>query len=82
MKYELFSRVALAVDVPEYGLLKGDLVTVVEILPANPGHANGYLVEIVSVTGQTLDVIGLHETQLTPLRPNAIPNMREFAEAA
>lgn len=82
MKFELFSQVALAEDVPEYGLRLGDIVTIVELMPANDHHATGYIVEIFSVTGRTLDVIGLLESQLEPLRPNAIPSMREYAEAA
>ncbi len=82
MDFKLFSRVALAVDVPEYGLLRGDLVTIVEILPATEHHPAGYLVEINDVLGNTLDVVGLLENQLTMLRFNNIPAMREMAVAA
>ncbi len=82
MKFELFSQVALTEDVVEHGLRSGDIVTIVELMPANVHHPAGYIVEIFSVTGQTLDVVGLLESQLGPLHPNAIPSMREFAEAA
>ena len=82
MKFALFSRVALAEDVPEHGLLRGDIVTIVEALPANANHLSGYIVEVFSVTGETLDVFGLFETQLMPLRADAIPSIRELAEAA
>lgn len=82
MKFEPFARVALAEDIPEHGLCRGDMVTVVESLPANNAHPDGYLVEVFNVIGETLDVIGLHETQLMPLRADAVPAMRELAEAA
>ena len=82
MKFELFTRVALTEDVPEHGLRRGDIVTIVELLPASVHHPAGYVVEVFSVTGQTLDVIGLLETQLMSLRADAVPTMRELARAA
>lgn len=82
MKFELFSRVALAEDIPEHSLRSGDIVTIVELLPANIHHQAGYIVEVFSVTGNTLDVVSLLESQLKPLRPDAIPSMREFADVA
>ncbi|MDO8368952.1 MAG: DUF4926 domain-containing protein [Saprospiraceae bacterium] len=82
MKFELFSRVAIAEDLPEHNLKRGDIVTIVEVLPANALHLSGYIVEVFSVTGETLDVVGLLETQLMPLRADAVPAMRELAVAA
>ena len=81
MKFELFSQGALVEDVPEHGLRLGDLVTIVELLPATGHHPAGYIVGVFSVTGQTLDVVSLPESQLKLLRPTAIPSMREFAKA-
>lgn len=82
MKFEPFTRVALAEDLPEHGLRRGDIVTIVECLPASIHHPVGYIVEVFSVTGQTLDVIGLLEGQLMALRADAVPAMRELAVAA
>lgn len=82
MKFELFTRVALTEDVPEHGLRRGDIVTIVELLPATAHHSAGYVVEVFSVTGQTLDVVGLLEAQVMPLRADAVPAMRELARAA
>jgi len=77
MKFELFSRAALATDLPAYSLKSGDLVTIVECLPATKNHGNGYVVEVFDVLGNTLHVIALHEHQLQSLKPNAVPAMRE-----
>lgn len=82
MKFELFTRAAVAKDLPKLGLQRGDLVTIVEYLPANNSHPAGYVVEVFSVTGESLDVLSLAENQLMPLRADAIPAMRELAEAA
>jgi hypothetical protein len=79
MKFELYKLVALAVDVPEYELKKGDLVTIVEFLASNGHHPNGYVVEISDVLGNTLDVATLYEHQLTALLPRAMFSMREVA---
>lgn len=73
---------AVAEDLPAHGLQQGDLVTIVDFLAANNHHPAGYVVEIFSVTGETLDVVSLAEHQLMPLRADAIPTMREFATAA
>lgn len=79
MPFELFSQAALAEDLPDYTLQKGDLVTVVEHLPANGQHAEGYVVEVFDVLGNTLHVLSVHANQLQALKPNAIPFMREVA---
>lgn len=81
MKYELFSRAALATDLPDYELKSGDLVTIVECLPANGQHGDGYVVEVFDVLGNTLHVIALAEEQLQALKPKAVPTMREAIAA-
>jgi hypothetical protein len=81
MKFELYKLVALSVDVPEYQLRKGDIVTTVDFLTANDHHPNGYVAEITDVLGDTLDVATLYEHQLTALLPRALFSMREAAVA-
>jgi hypothetical protein len=77
MKYALFSRVALLEDIPDFQLKAGDLVTIVDYLPANEFHGNGYVVEVFDVLGETLGVLTVDENQLQSLQPHAIPSMRE-----
>lgn len=79
MQFEIFTQAALAEDLPDYQLRKGDLVTVVEYLPKNEYHEEGYIVEVFDVLGKTLYVIALKINQLQALKPNAIPAMREPA---
>jgi len=81
MKFELYSTVALAEDLHEKKLKKGDLVTIVEYLPANESHPEGYVVEVSDVLGRTICVVALGKNQLQSLVPNAIPSMRMPAAA-
>ena len=75
MKYELFSRVALTEDLPEYKLCRGDVATIVEHHPILDGE-DGYSLEVFNATGETIAVITVAESQITPLRSNTILNTR------
>ncbi|MEG3436964.1 DUF4926 domain-containing protein [Pannus brasiliensis CCIBt3594] len=45
MKFPVFTRVALTEDIPEYGLRKGAIGTIVESYPMSPDGENGYSLE-------------------------------------
>lgn len=45
MKYPLFTQVALREDIPEYGLKKGSVATIVEYYPMPEGEEDGYSLE-------------------------------------
>lgn len=44
--------VALLVDVPEKGLRRGEVGTVIEVFGANEHHPAGYLIEFVAESGE------------------------------
>ena len=48
MRYELFEEVVLTKDIPEKGLKRDDVATVVEHHPVSDGE-DGYSLEIFSV---------------------------------
>lgn len=81
MKFELNSTAALAEDLLEKNLNKGDLVTIIDYLPANESHPEGYVAEVSDVLGNTICVLALQEKQLQSLIPNAVPSMRTPAAA-
>ena len=64
MKFELFSRVALARDVPSYHLKKGDVARVVEYLD---DPEPGYALEVFDALGETIDVFSVPEDYLEPI---------------
>jgi hypothetical protein len=45
MKFKLFSQVCLTEDIPEYGLEKGSIGTIVEYYPRAESEEDGYSLE-------------------------------------
>ncbi|HEY3876886.1 MAG TPA: DUF4926 domain-containing protein [Candidatus Kapabacteria bacterium] len=80
MKFELFKRVALAVDMPQYHLKKGDVATVVDALIAEDTGEQGYALEIFNAVGDTINVIDAAESELEPLRSDEILHARHLVE--
>lgn len=64
MKHELFSHVILTQDLPEAGLFRGDLATVVEQYPGAAGQESGYELEVFNAVGDTVAVVSVRESQV------------------
>ena len=79
MKFEMFSRVVLKTDVPEHGLRRGDLATIVDFHPGVPGQEPGYSLEVFNAVGDTVAVIALGESQIETLREDEILCARVLA---
>ena len=62
--------VILTVDLPEHGLEKGDVGTVVLV-----HRTGGYEVEFITLSGETLAVVSLSSEQVRPI------GRREIAQA-
>jgi len=83
MKFPLYSRVALAVDLPAEGIRRGDVATVVEHHASpGPGREPGYSLEVFNAIGETLAVVTLPESGLEPLRRDEILSVRNLATHA
>ncbi|MBE9159587.1 DUF4926 domain-containing protein [Nodosilinea sp. LEGE 06152] len=54
--FPLFSQVALAKDLPEYHLKRGDIATIVEHYPSQEGKEDGYSLEGFDVPNVTVEV--------------------------
>lgn len=65
-------RVVLTTDLPDEGLAKGDIGTVVLV---HRGGA-GYEVEFMTLTGDTVAVVTLMKTQVRRIAPREIANAR------
>jgi ribulose-5-phosphate 4-epimerase/fuculose-1-phosphate aldolase len=68
-------RVALSRDLPEHGLTRGDLGTVVHI------YADGkaYEVEFMTLTGETIGVVTLEAVDIRPITDREIAHARQVA---
>ncbi len=63
--------VVLACDLPDYGLKRGDVGTVVL-----EHHGGGYEVEFITLDGETVAVVSLSSDQLRPIGPHEIAHAR------
>lgn len=78
MTYQLFEEVVLLEDVPDKGLLKGDVATIVEHHAVLDGE-DGYSLEVFNVLGNTIAVITLPESAIAPLSENEVFSVRALA---
>ena len=71
MKLEFYKRVAIAADLPQYGLRRGDVVMLVDELTArdgSPGYAvEVFAVEVFNAVGDTIDVHFIAAAAVEPL---------------
>jgi Domain of unknown function (DUF4926) len=75
MKFELFTRVVLQENFPQYNLCQGDVATVVEHHPVT-NREDGYSLEVFNALGETIAVLTLAESQIEPLRRNEVLHVR------
>ncbi|MEP6756286.1 MAG: DUF4926 domain-containing protein [Chthonomonadales bacterium] len=75
---ELFQRVALATDVPEDGLKRGDVGTLTDFAPHPTGGERGCIVEFFNAIGESIAVIVVPESSVEPLRADEIWSVREL----
>ena len=69
------SNVALTCELPEYGLLVGDVGTIVHTYPDN----KAYEVEFVSGQGETLALVQLSHNKVRSLNRHEILQVRSLA---
>jgi hypothetical protein len=69
--------VVLTADVPDEGLVAGDIGTVVHIHKGG----EGYEVEFMTLTGETVAIITLLASQVRPLNRRDLAHTRELAPA-
>lgn len=82
MKYELFTRVALKIELPEHRLRSGDVANVVEYHTGGRGQEPGYSLEVFDAVGNTVAVVTVRESQIEPLTSNELLHVRQLAESA
>ena len=68
--------VVLAIDLPEHGLSRGDLGTVVLV-----HEDKGYEVEFMTLDGETLAVVSLFADQVRPVGHHEIAHARAVSVA-
>jgi hypothetical protein len=80
MRFELYTDVALARDLPELGLRRGDLVKLVDHHVAPDGE-EGYSIEVFNALGETIAVSSVAASALEALREDEVLTVRPLASA-
>ena len=81
MPFDLYTDAALARDVPEYGLCRGDVVKVVDHHPS-PNGETGYSIEVFNALGDTIAVTAVPESALESLHKNEVLSVRQLSAAS
>jgi hypothetical protein len=79
---ELYQQDALRQDLPQHGLWKGDVATLVDHVPHPDGKETGYILEIFNVLGESIAVVAVPTSTVEPLRSDEIFTVRQWAEAS
>ncbi|MFQ4138838.1 DUF4926 domain-containing protein [Nodosilinea sp. PGN35] len=75
----LYSRISLNRDFPDYNLKQGDIATFVDTVPDPDGIEEGYILEIFNALGDSIDVVTVPKSAISPLRFDKILSVRSFA---
>lgn len=73
---ELYQRVCLAQDIPEYNLRQGDIATLVDTVPHPEGGEEGCVLEIFNVLGESINTIIVPQSAVIALQSNQIFSAR------
>ena len=77
MSYELLDAVVLGRDLPDHGLRKGDLGTIVELY-----EPDGLEVEFVRASGETQAVVTLTGADVRPVEDEDLLSVRQSRRSA
>ena len=80
-KLELYQRVALRQNLPSAGLRRGDVATVVELVPHPSGGEEGCVLEVFSALGESLRVATVPLSSVEPLAADDLPDIRRLVSA-
>jgi hypothetical protein len=81
MKYQLYTDMALARDLPSHDLCRGDVVRLVDCHVAADG-SEGYSIEVLNAVGDTVAVTAVDEAALEPLHSDEVLSVRRIKTAA
>jgi len=81
MTIDVFKRVSLRIDLPEYGLQKGDVATIVEHVPGKDIE-DGYALEFFNAIGDSIAVVTVPQSAVEPFTADRMPSVRPIAHTA
>ena len=76
----LYDRISLNRDFPEYNLKQGDIATFIDTVPDPEGIEEGYILEVFNALGESIDVVTVPKSAVVPLQPNEILSVRSLVQ--
>jgi hypothetical protein len=81
MSWPLYQRIALKRDLPEHGLKRGDVATLVDYVPDPQGGAQGCILEVFNALGESIAVVAVRESEIEGLHAGEVLAVRPLAKA-
>jgi hypothetical protein len=78
----LYQRVALSRDLPEQGMHRGDVATIVDFVQHPEGGEDGCVLEVFNAVGESIAVVATSLSTVEPLRPDEVLSVRPLSGAA
>lgn len=82
MRLELYQRVALGRDFPEYRLRRGDVATLVDSVPHPEGGEDGCVIEVFNAIGESILVAIVPESAVESLQADEVIAVRPLIQLA
>jgi hypothetical protein len=79
MKYKLHTNVAFSEDIPQHGIKKGDIATIVDFHPS-VNDEDGYSLEVFNAIGQTIAIVVAGKSKIERLKDNETWHVRRLRE--
>lgn len=81
MKLALYQEVALTRDIPTEQLKQDDIAVLIDYVPHPAGGEEGAVLEIFNAIGESIAVVTVPSSAITPLRADQVPAVRSLAVA-
>lgn len=79
---ELYTEVALIEDIVAENLRKGDVATLIDIVPHPSNGDDGAVLELFNAIGESVAVTVVPLSAVAPLRRDQMPSVRPLLETA
>lgn len=79
---EMYKEVALTKDIPTENLRQGDVATLIDRVPHPSGGEEGAVLELFNAVGESIAVVVVPMSAITPLRADQMPAVRPLLNTA
>ena len=81
MSWPLYQRVALKRDLPDQGLKRGDVATLVDYVSGPEDGEQGCVLEVFNAVGESIAVVAVRESEIEGLHAGEVLAVRPLAKA-